>query len=93
MLEKERQCEAFIESKKCLDFILNEVEKDIDKSYMYNVLCLQSSNSLFINCGSYFPLKCIEYEYYYTYTIKITEIFCETKAQSDSNLWVKIRNN
>ncbi|XP_050062272.1 uncharacterized protein LOC126551923 [Aphis gossypii] len=96
MIEKEQQCEAFIESKKCLDFILNEVEKDMDKSFICDVLHLQNSNIIF-NSGYNFPLNCNENEYFFknimVNTNKITQIFNETKAQSESNLWVKIRND
>jgi len=97
MIEKEQQCEAFIESKKCLDFILNEVEKDIDKSFICDVLYLQNSNILIFNSGYNFPLNYNENEYFFTNimvnTNRITEIFSETKTQSESNLWVKIRND
>lgn len=97
MIEKEQQCEAFIESKKCLDFILNEVEKDMDKNFICDVLHLQNSNTLIFNSGYNFPLNCNENEYFFTNimvnTNKITQIFSEKKVQSENYLWVKIRND
>jgi len=57
MIEKEQQCVVFIESKKCLDLIINEIEKNIDKSFICDVLHLQNSNSLILNSDYYFPFN------------------------------------
>lgn len=95
VIEKEQQCEVLVECRKCLEFILDEVEKDMDKSYMYDILCLQNINSKMFDSGCYFPLNYDENEYFFKSimvdTEKITQIFNETKTQSESNLWVEIR--
>lgn len=97
MTEKEQQCVEIIDRKKCLYFIINEVEKDMDKSYFYDVLCLQRSNSLIFNSRCFFPLNYDENEYFFKNIIvdngRIAQIFIETKIQPESNLWVKIRKD
>lgn len=69
----------------------------MDKNFIGDVLQLQNSNSLIFNSGYYFLLNYNENEYFFTNimvnTKRITQIFNETKIQSESNLWVDIIND
>jgi len=62
MIEEEQKCEAYIESKMCLEYIIDQIEIDINEIYISDILIKQ--NEFILNFGCFFPLNCMEYEYY-----------------------------
>jgi len=46
----------------CLEYIIDQVEIDINEIYISDILIKQ--NEFILNFGCYFPLNCMENEYY-----------------------------
>lgn len=94
MIEEEQRCEAYIESKICLEYIIDQVEIDINEIYLYDIFIKQ--NELILNFGCFFPLNYMENEYYSKKIIvnerELMELFNKTKDQSENSLWHEIRN-
>jgi hypothetical protein len=94
MIEEEQRYEAYTESKMCLEYIIDQVENDINKIYISDILIKQ--NELILNSGCFFPLNCMENEYYSKIIIvnecEFIELFNKTKNQSENSLWHKVRN-
>jgi len=94
MIEKEQRCEAYIESKMCLEYIIDQVEININEIYISDILIKQ--NEFILNFGCYFPLNCMENEYYSKRIIvdkfELMELFNKTKDQSENSLWHEVRN-
>lgn len=94
MIEEEQRCEAYIESKMCLEYIIDKVEIDINEIYITDILIKQ--NEFILNFGCFFPLNYMENEYYSKKIIvnefELMELFNKTKDQSENSLWHEVRN-
>lgn len=94
MIEEEQRCEAYIESKMCLEYIIDQVEIDINEIYISDILIKQ--NEFILHFGCFSPLNCMENEYYSKRIIviefELKELFNKTKDQSENSLWHEVRN-
>lgn len=96
MIEKESQSEIHIECEKCVQDVINRVEKSLDGEFINIIISKQIKyDKLLSTIGSHFPLNFNQYEYYvkniFVDPKQIMNIFNETKMQSQSVQWKDVR--
>lgn len=98
MIKEEQQYKSWVEIRKCIESILDEVEDHFDQIYMNEILTKQNECGIIFNCGSYFPLNLNDSNYYFSKIMinssEIKNIFNKTKSQSNQcDLWNVVRNS